>query len=469
MPRIGLVVALLVSLTAPLLAAPAALAQDEPTAEELAVMREARLGGTLASFEAEYGEPDQVEGECDTDAGCVSFYPVEGYDRIQVLYADNKAVWIQLHAEAAPWERGEALELAAQFLPTDTEIDVADGYRIADGDVVVPCRSAALVRAYQQAVYTSFGAAGKRGDCQVELNEDDDGGITVIDVMLGDGPFPAGLDRPEEPLSEEELAYLERTDNILAETLGSIQRFRDELSSSSPDSGVVADVLVFWQTTLPSVIEENPTRTLRPFYNRYVDAAALLGVVASDVTAFIGGDTSKGEAIGQNLGAAEMQIRNLRDAAAAYQSLDEDLSAGEDDDDAGDDASGAGFDEPLTDEEQTYLEEVDALLAEVLEGSALIREELASDAPDFDAIRDELQNWSDLADEAGALGAPSDRVADIHERLQGIAELLGGDAGSLAMVLLESGNVESLTTLIEGEIEPPVEALREEIAALLGS
>ena len=277
-----------------------------------------------------------------------------------------------------------------------------------------------------------------------------------MDVQLGDGPFPAGLERPEAPLTEDELAYLERTDNVLMTALESISRFRAGISANPPDTNRIADAVVFWQATLPGMLEAAPAGVLDGFYEQYVEVAALLAVVGTDVTAVINGDSARIDAVTRNLSAAEQQLANLRDAVAAYGSIQASDAV----------SSGGGSDAELSSAEEDYLRAAAELVSEFLQGAAAVRDELAEAEPDDSVIESAVRSWGSLADRADELTAPSDALAGFHTRFRDAFANLRGDPARLILVRIAAGELDAIAGPLE-ELEAPVLALQEELAGYL--
>lgn len=155
-----------------------------------------RLGGTVKSFTAKYGQPIAATTAEPNKAA----FPIKGHGRFMVTLEGNVVIGIEAIADrlghlpfSAPDEKDWSLSTASRhakaFLPADATYEprsVSDGDRVVRG-----CHSAALAAALDPVLFARLGVGGAPGDCEYVLHRDKQGNIWSVTVSLGRSTGPA--------------------------------------------------------------------------------------------------------------------------------------------------------------------------------------------------------------------------------------------------------------------------------------
>ncbi len=151
-----------------------------------------RLGGQLASWNNLYGNGRPGDNED------IRSYALDGCgSRVEVYFAYERAASITLYADRpeaiadgtlrqpdeANWSQDEALAIARNVLPKDSEL--FDHKTTETGNVIVPGESEILGTYSAQERYHLVEATGEVGSFEVVLSLDDADGVFAIDVRLG--------------------------------------------------------------------------------------------------------------------------------------------------------------------------------------------------------------------------------------------------------------------------------------------
>ena len=267
---------------------------------------DARLGGTVGSWEAEFGPP--------TEIGPFTAYDIDGFRTVFIEEhlgyitritlssprpANEEGSMDDLHLD---WTVEEAHEIAQRFLPRDVELEEPDEARV--GVIMTECASDALATTVPAAVYVFFDNPPTYGGCNYRLmlrDEDESrvNGIVVqlhIDERFSGANAPTGNDSGDaaEPLTPDELAYMATMNEKIVEIIETINTFNE--IAASPESGSSAvwsrldAVFDGWQSTYIEVQEMTPPPAFSEVHAAFVEALRLLSAAADDIR--VGFDTS---------------------------------------------------------------------------------------------------------------------------------------------------------------------------------
>lgn len=178
--------------------------------------RDARVGGSLASFEKKYGaarsaEPAAKRATTDADetSGPVpeidlATYAIDGFASVTVSIYKEKLVGISLYGrdpEAldgddriadphdANWDQRKAARYAGRFLPRDARCD-DDPVEFDDASRSFACTSKDTIKAFSSSSLEALGVIGEKGEVSYRLHLDDEGRVYRVDVSLGNGTRP---------------------------------------------------------------------------------------------------------------------------------------------------------------------------------------------------------------------------------------------------------------------------------------
>ena len=152
---------------------------------------DARLGGSIASFEDKYGEPTNEPDE-DIDSKrsyrnknyqYLSTYAIDGYVHRVTFSSDRRSVE---EAERKTWTIGKATSIAKRFLPADAECGETEKINSKKA-LRASCTSVALTAILFPADYQRLNRAGDAGSVSFVLTLDKRGGkkVTGIEVAAG--------------------------------------------------------------------------------------------------------------------------------------------------------------------------------------------------------------------------------------------------------------------------------------------
>jgi hypothetical protein len=149
------------------------------------VVMDARIGGTVISFESKYGNPTNSPT---SDIKAVRAYENPNYDNLAVQAVDGYVYHVNFYANSnANWSVRRATTLAQRFLPSDTECGVAPAP--VDRHVLIVCRSVALTAIMFPADYDRTFRTGESGSITIDLTVDKSKPkrVTAIDTNIGTG------------------------------------------------------------------------------------------------------------------------------------------------------------------------------------------------------------------------------------------------------------------------------------------
>ncbi len=170
---------------------------DDAVADETEAARhplDARLGGTVESWQAEFGPPIEGEGE---HADLFTEYDIPGYSGIYAdehlgriesihLFAPRPAgeEWSNDEPHPMDWTISEAHKLAKQFLPRDAQYGEPDEERISG--IMTECYSDSLAVEVPVEVYDDVDNTPVYGGCSywLDLHLDDESKVTNIIIQL---------------------------------------------------------------------------------------------------------------------------------------------------------------------------------------------------------------------------------------------------------------------------------------------
>ena len=274
--------------TLPSARAAAARQEEPPAAQPRRSPLTTRIGGGRAPFERTYGEP------VDTTLTAVfpfgDQYRITGYDSVDVYFHKNLVLFVRLNADrtnasggqgTSPtgWSRSKARELAARFLPADTEL--GEETTAADGKAVAEGHSSALEPTFGRATYQAYGAVGDRGDVHAIYTLDGDRVIS-IELTIGDGSVAASGFTPDEQ------AYVSAAADRITPLTQSVQRVGTLFANEQNDvawSNAVRAELVYWRLSFNALRRLSPPPSLDQIHTTYLDALALYASAANDIEA----------------------------------------------------------------------------------------------------------------------------------------------------------------------------------------
>jgi LPXTG-site transpeptidase (sortase) family protein len=184
--------------------------------------RDARIGGTLASFEKKYGAPTSAEllgapvdanaadaTEIETDAEPapeinIATYAIDDFARFSATLYKEKLIGAVFYAhdpEAleddaaitdpndANWDQKKATRYAERFLPRDVDCD-DDPIEFNDESLSFACTSEDMVKAFNSTTLAALEVIGAKGEVSYRLHLDTDGDVYAVELALGNGTRP---------------------------------------------------------------------------------------------------------------------------------------------------------------------------------------------------------------------------------------------------------------------------------------
>lgn len=179
--------------------------------------RDARIGGSLTSFEKKYGaatsvepfeRPSEAEADAETDEESapepeisVATYDIDEFARVTTSLYKEKVIGITLYAhdpEAldedglitdpndANWDQRKAVRYASRFLPRDVACD-DHPVEFSDASRSFPCASEDLERAFNTSTLALLGVIGGKGEVAYRLLLDSEGNVYAVELTLGNG------------------------------------------------------------------------------------------------------------------------------------------------------------------------------------------------------------------------------------------------------------------------------------------
>ena len=284
----------------------------EPTADAEAEAHplDARIGGTIESWEAEYGPPIKGEGEA---ADLFTEYDLPGYSTVFAdehlgrihrisLYSPRPEgeEWSKDEPHEMDWTVRKAHELARRFLPRDAEVFDPDEDRV--GGIMTECESEALRDEVPTELYDYVDNTPVYGGCSywLDVNLGDEGHVSNITVELEIEErldSPANRDDDEDAASDaedagaavsaEERAYALAVAGQ-AETISeSMSLFTDLMQAPriGEDDWTIqlAGVLVTWRFTYEEALALTPPPAFAEVHAVYLDALGYLVAAADDI------------------------------------------------------------------------------------------------------------------------------------------------------------------------------------------
>jgi LPXTG-site transpeptidase (sortase) family protein len=179
--------------------------------------RDARIGGTLASFEQKYGAPTKVEPlatpEADADEADaeampepapeidVATFTIDDFATFTVELYKDKLVGLTFYAHDpaalddetpitepndANWDQNKATRFADRFLPRDVDCD-DDPIEFDAESLSFPCESADMAKAFNASSLKALRVIGDKGEVSYRLWLDTDGDVYAVELDLGNG------------------------------------------------------------------------------------------------------------------------------------------------------------------------------------------------------------------------------------------------------------------------------------------
>jgi len=235
-------------------ASPAAGPEASPSAVPRGTQAlDGRLGGSRERIEQRYGPPEQDAEDADET---FARYTVLGDETITVSFVAGQVVQISVlpartddPATASPsgWTQDQVFTVAAAWLPADAVFVPQATYTNLQGNLVVPCHSAALAQVTTTMIYRDVVRFGVPGDCQAVFFPAANGLIAGMDVELGDGVVLPVPDL-KGPLAAEEQTYLTAVVTLLDQADASVRAFVAETvnPTSQRDPRVMSDATATW-------------------------------------------------------------------------------------------------------------------------------------------------------------------------------------------------------------------------------
>ncbi len=322
----------------------AEIAPDADTEQEARPPLDARLGGTVESWQAEFGSPVEREGE---NADLFTEYVIPD---LGTVYADEYLGRIESITLFAPrpegeewtddphamnWSVEEAHEIAEGFLPRDADLEELVREEWSDLDHVW-CTSDALAAEVPQEIYDYVDNTPQYGRCSYALMHEDGGdGDRISWIIIGleieesldansvgvdatSGDEAASIDVPQGDsestqvgFNAEERAYLSEIEPILRTVGESFIRFGE--LSQEPQLGnedwvfEVALQFVIWRSSYQEVLALQPPPAFAEIHSLYVEALRLTEEASYDIS--VGLDT--GDAARLNQALPKMQQANV--------------------------------------------------------------------------------------------------------------------------------------------------------------
>jgi hypothetical protein len=325
-------------------------APDADAVEESRPPLDARLGGTLESWQAEFGPPVEREGE---QADLFTEYAIPD---LGTVYADDYLGRIESITIFAPrpegeewtddshemnWSVEQAHEIAEGFLPRDADLEKLVREEWSDLDHVL-CTSDALAAEVPQEIYDYVDNTPQYGRCSYALMHEDGGdGDRISWIIIGleiEEPLDVNSDGANATTGDEaaiadisqgasestqlgfnteERAYLGEMEPILTTVGESLTRF-GELSQNPQffDEDWVVDValqFVIWRTSYQDVLALQPPPAFADIHSLYVEALRLIDEASYDIS--VGLDTGDDARLNQALPKME-QANDLIDLAS---------------------------------------------------------------------------------------------------------------------------------------------------------
>lgn len=183
--------------------------------------RDARIGGTLASFEKKYGEPVSIEplavqeddaaSESDDESDSaptpeidVATFAMEDFATFSAALYKEKLIGVTFYAHDpaaleddavitdpndANWDQNKATRFADRFLPRDVACD-DDPIEFNAESRSFPCASDDMENAFNSSSLAALGVIGAKGEVAYRLLLDTDGNVYAVDITLGNGTRP---------------------------------------------------------------------------------------------------------------------------------------------------------------------------------------------------------------------------------------------------------------------------------------
>lgn len=167
--------------------------------------RDARIGGSLASFEKKYGDPvaqDTAEDEADAEDDLSSaVYEIDDFVDFSVSLYKEKLVGISFYAHSpdelkddeqitdphdANWDQKKAARYADRFLPRDVKCEL-NPIEFNDEELSFACASKDMEKAFNSASLEKLEVIGEKGEVSYRLLLDEAGNVYAVEIALGNG------------------------------------------------------------------------------------------------------------------------------------------------------------------------------------------------------------------------------------------------------------------------------------------
>jgi hypothetical protein len=218
-----------------------------------------RIGGTVAAFEAKFGEPTNKPTD---DVSAKRTYKNKNYQYLTTQAIDGYVYRVTFSADrkgADPetkktWSKSKATSVAKRIIPSDAECGEASPYK-GKKALRVTCTSAALTAIMFPADYQRVGRAGDQGSVSfvLTLDKKDDAKVTAIETIVGSmsaaefaatQPAPTATPAPDPyfasgPATEAEKAYFRQVQGIILLLAATTLDVTDITSDPSVSSNIV--------------------------------------------------------------------------------------------------------------------------------------------------------------------------------------------------------------------------------------
>jgi len=241
------------------LAPTAAWAQTIPVNPTL----DARIGGTVASFETKFGDPTNkpIDGVSakrsykNKNYQYLTTQAIDGYVYRVTFSSDRKSADPETKKS---WTKSRATSIAKRFLPSDAQCAEASPYK-GNKALRTTCTSVALTAIMFPADYERVSRAGEQGSVSFVLTLDKKGGskVTAIEAIVGamsaeefaaTQPAPTGTAAPDPyfasgPATAAEKAYWRQVQIIGAQLFVTI----DDVTTITNDPGFSTNAYLWLQ------------------------------------------------------------------------------------------------------------------------------------------------------------------------------------------------------------------------------
>lgn len=306
-------------------------APDANFADEDRLPLDARLGGTIESWEEAFGSPVERDGEA---ADLFTEYDIPDFSTV---FADEHLGRIETISLFAPrpadeewtdaphemnWSVAEAHEIAVGFLPRDARVDETLDEE-AFGFVHTFCTSESLTNQVPQEIYDYVDDTPQYGRCSyslwyanfepgdqisrisisLEIDEPPDSNGDSADTVAGAGA-PSGEvgqtanDDAQFGFSVEERAYIDEMEQITTTVGDSLIRAGELFQDPRPldEDWLFEAVLQLstWQSSYEAALEVDAPPAFADIHSLYIEALRLIAEAADDIAAGMdSGDVSR--------------------------------------------------------------------------------------------------------------------------------------------------------------------------------